>query len=226
MAYVYELIDKQTGKWYVGSRTSKTSSPDELGMSYFSSSRVVSPLFKANPARFETRIIVVSDPDYVAKVEVSMLELRGAKDDPNSYNMTNGSLDYSPRKVGELHALRGTGVCGRTMEQKIIHGAKGAAVSAARGVGIFSEENKLKAAEGARRANAQRKAAGIKRAYTIVNPMSPETRFAVSASGGKMGGKSTSGQRYRCLHCGMISAPGPLGVHQAASNHVGKEKIT
>lgn len=225
MAYVYELIDTRTGKWYVGSRTSKRSAPEELGVSYFTSSKTVSRLFKAEPERFQRRIIVISDPTYVTKVEASILELRGARQDPNSYNMTNGNPDYSPRKVGEAHAQNKTGVCGRTMEQKIEHGLRGAAVSKSRGVGIFAPGNAQRAAEGARRANAERKAAGVKRVQVILNPMSAETRFTISSSGGKIGGKSTSSQRYRCLHCGRISAPGPLGAHQSKSNHVGKEKI-
>lgn len=49
LAYVYELKGLVTGKWYVGSRTAKGCDPSDLGVSYFTSSKAIEPLFRDDP---------------------------------------------------------------------------------------------------------------------------------------------------------------------------------
>ena len=45
--YIIKVLD--IGKYYVGSRTRKGCTPDELGKKYFTSSKTVAPLWKSNP---------------------------------------------------------------------------------------------------------------------------------------------------------------------------------
>lgn len=223
MPYVYELVDTVTGKWYVGSRTSKICYPEELGEKYFTSSKTVSALFKSDASRFEKKILVVSDADYVAKAEVTILTFRDAMNDPMSFNMTNGNQKYAPHKVGARIAELKIGVCGRTMSQKIEHGRKGAEVSKARGVAIF-------APGAAKRASLLANGAGGKIGGKISGKAQALAgvgihTFEMRSAGGTIGGSVTSSLRYRCLECGEINAPGPLGMHQKTHKHTGKEKV-
>lgn len=88
-AYVYRLTDKQTGKRYIGARYAKGCNPSELGRTYFTSSGVVEPLFKADPERFSVQIIVTGDRDYVIKVEKTLIDFSNAVLSGEFYNRTN-----------------------------------------------------------------------------------------------------------------------------------------
>ena len=101
--YVYKLTDTLTGKWYIGSRTSESCYLGELGVTYFTSSKYVYPLFKEYPSRFVKDIVVVSDDaDYIIRVEADMLMFRNARDDPASYNCTNGDPEFNAKKNANL----------------------------------------------------------------------------------------------------------------------------
>lgn len=51
--------------------------------------------------------------------------------------------------------------------------------------------------------------------------------------GGRIGGKRgrakgarvANALRYRCLECGMVTSPGPLGTHQKATGHSGRTRV-
>lgn len=102
MAYVYKLIDLETGKWYIGSRTKLSVSPEELGVKYFTSSKIVKPLYKINPDRFNKEILFESlDVDLVFEYEMKLLGKLNARDNPNAYNMSNGNPDFNPVKAGK-----------------------------------------------------------------------------------------------------------------------------
>lgn len=223
MAYVYELIDTVTKKWYVGSRTSPECQPEELGVSYFTSSKVVSNLFRDDPGRFEKRILVQGDSDYIARTEVSILQFRDAMKSISSFNMTNGNANYSSHKVGVMMAHSRLGVCGRTKEQMTLDGRKGAATSLARGVGIFAPGMAKKAslAAGGRGGKIGGAISGKAQALAGIGIHTPEIR----SKAGKLGGSVTGLLRYRCLTCGEVSSPGPLSIHQKAKGHTGKERI-
>lgn len=222
MAYVYEITDKLTGRWYVGSRSSKYSNPSELAVTYFTSSRQLSKLFKADPSRFKTKVLVESDSEYVLKVEASVLKLRDAMNDPMSYNMTNGNQVYSPVKVGNFHAENKTGVCGRSEEQKRQHGKLGGKSALKNRSGIFSlskeDLSKYGTQGGAKGGKIGGKISGKKHAES-------GRMLILSSIGGKVGGKVTGSLRYECLDCGFISAPGAIGNHQKKHSHTGKRKV-
>lgn len=88
--YVYRLTDKTNDKRYIGSRYGKKCEPSDLGVTYFTSSKVVSKLFRDDPERFEKQIIVTGTTEYVIKVEKMMLELYDAVVSEEFYNRTNG----------------------------------------------------------------------------------------------------------------------------------------
>jgi hypothetical protein len=87
--YVYRLTDTFNGKCYIGSRYAKRCEPSDLGVTYFTSSKTVSALFKADPARFTTQIIVTGTREYVIKVEFDLIELHDAVMSDDFYNRTN-----------------------------------------------------------------------------------------------------------------------------------------
>ena len=87
--YVYRLTDKQNGKRYIGVRYAKGCAPEELGVSYFTTSRHVEPLFKTDPHRFEKQIVVVGGKEFVIRVEKSLIDLHDAVTSDDFYNRTN-----------------------------------------------------------------------------------------------------------------------------------------
>jgi hypothetical protein len=223
MPYVYKLVDTITDKWYIGSRTSKSCNPEELGNKYFTSSSEVSALFKADPLRFEKKILVVGDADYIARTEVSFLHFYDAMNDALSYNKTNGNQNYASHKVGARIAALKIGVCGRSMQEKVEHGRKGARISRERQVGIFApgmaaKAGRLAAGKGGKIGG---KISGTAQALAGVGIHT----FASRSNAGKVGGVVTGALRYKCLACGEISSPGPLGMHQKAAGHTGKERL-
>jgi len=120
LPYVYKLTDKTTGKWYIGSRISETDGcyPGELGVRYFTSSKIVAPLFRSEPDRFLIEIMVTSeDADYVLDVEKSMLEFRNAKYDPDSYNMHHNDGRMNTVKSGKMTLELGLGFHSWSFEQ-------------------------------------------------------------------------------------------------------------
>lgn len=219
-SYVYEIADRETGKWYVGSRTAKRCYPEELGVSYFTSSKLVSPLFRENPSRFEKKIIVISDGDYVVKVESSMLKFRDAKNDPQSFNQHNGNGVFNPSKTGKRVAAEnqrlGKAIFAQTPEQRKAAGYAGGKLAGPRGgktQGDLNAKNgvlaKARAAinwENVARVNGARFAA-----------QTFEERSARA--------KLTSAKNWKCVACSMEGSAGSIGKHQKASGHNGKEKI-
>lgn len=88
--YVYRLTDKTNGKRYIGSRYGKVCNPADLGITYFTSSKTVSKLFRENPERFEKQIVVTGTTEYVIKVEFDLIQLYDAVLSEEFYNRTNG----------------------------------------------------------------------------------------------------------------------------------------
>ena len=56
--YIYKVTNIITGQFYIGQRSSYVGSPeDDLGVHYFTSSKVVRPLFKNNTSEWEKEIL-------------------------------------------------------------------------------------------------------------------------------------------------------------------------
>lgn len=56
--YIYKVTNIITGQFYIGQRSSYTGSPeDDLGTHYFTSSKIVKPLFKNNTSEWKKEIL-------------------------------------------------------------------------------------------------------------------------------------------------------------------------
>ena len=128
-AYVYRLIDKVTGRYYIGSNYKKGCCTAWLGTRYFTSSTLIKKLFRHDPDRFIKEILVVGEPDYVLNFETMLLERLDAKNDLNSYNCHNNKNNLNSRKVGLLTKEMGTGIHGRSKEKMSVDGAKAGKIS-------------------------------------------------------------------------------------------------
>lgn len=229
--YVYELIDRKTEKWYVGSRTAKNCKPEDLGVSYFTSSKIVSLIFKDNPDRFIKKILVISDVDYVVKVESGILKLRDAKNDIHSYNAWNGDGKFNAKKAANITVKTKVGVHARSAKKKIEDARKGGLiggkVTKSRKVGIFArtlEEMQAAGRHVGKTQNVEIKRSNGKKAGTwaAINKvgfcgMTTEQR--------RQNGLKTAGKRFECLECGMVSTAGGIAIHQSVSSHKGRKNV-
>lgn len=87
--YVYRLTDRFTGKRYIGVRYANGCAPEDLGVSYFTTSKHVEPLFRADPARFDKQIVAMGDKRFVIKVEKTLIDMYDAVKSDAFYNRTN-----------------------------------------------------------------------------------------------------------------------------------------
>jgi len=217
LAYVYKLTDTITGKWYIGARTAKNCCPEDLGVSYFTSSKTVEPLFKSQPNRFEKQILISSeDAKYIISVESGILMLRNAKNDPQSYNMHNG--DGKPdvtktnarkvegaRKSGELNKLLKRGYFKPGQSSKA--GKLGCAHNKKFKKGIFKDGN---ASYAGKKASEKHKLNGT----GVFNKEEATKR-------GKHVAFILNNRRLKCDVCGKVCPPGPMKNHQTFANHIG-----
>ena len=232
LPFVYELLDTVTGKWYVGCRTAKGCHPSDLGVRYFTSSRLVSSIYKANPSRFISKILVSStDSEYVVKVESDILTFRKAKDSSCSYNMWNGDGKFNASKAAQSTVELKVGVHNRTEEQRFLDAQKGGRlggkVTRAKKVGIFDRSlEQMQAAGrhvGKTQSLEQKIANGIKSGNKAKElglgfcGMSKEQRIA--------NGKKASIRNQKCAECGLLCSGGNLYQHQRATGHKGKIKL-
>lgn len=208
LAYVYEITDTITGKWYVGSRTAKGCCPEELGVRYFTSSRAVSPMYRLEPSRFKSKIIIQSeDTEYIIKVESSMLKFRNAKDDLTSYNMYHEPSDVSPSKAGKLGGR--INVLSGHMEK-------------IRSENMESNLSKMRShltielcKEGAKKAGKIAKESG--QIY--------ELQKKTASAGGKVTSAKLNAAKFECAECKMVCNTGGIVRHQLSTGHIGKERV-
>jgi hypothetical protein len=91
-SFVYKWIHLPTGKWYIGSRTAKGCHPED---GYISSSQLIKPLIKQNPAEWKREIIKTGSPEEMIKLETTLLESLDAKSNPMSFNQHNGDGKFT-----------------------------------------------------------------------------------------------------------------------------------
>src|SRR5574344_2883862 len=67
--YIYKVTNSITGQFYIGQRSSFEGTPeDDLGIHYFTSSKVVRPLFKNNTSEWKKEILY-RDINYAEKLD-------------------------------------------------------------------------------------------------------------------------------------------------------------
>lgn len=90
-AYVYIWIHEPTGKWYIGSRTSKNAHPDD---GYICSSKIVKPMIEANPDEWTREILFVGEPMQMRIKEAELLQEFNAKHQVLSFNLHNSDGNF------------------------------------------------------------------------------------------------------------------------------------
>ena len=110
-AFVYRWTHLSTGKWYIGSRTSKGCHPND---GYICSSKIVKPLIQANPEEWRRDILAMGSAIDMRKLETELLINANAAQNPQSYNQSNGSIKFSrSRKSHTAEAKRKIGLASK-----------------------------------------------------------------------------------------------------------------
>lgn len=87
LSYVYRWTHLPSGKWYIGSRTSKNCHSDD---GYICSSKIVEPMILESPKDWNREIIAIGDSKEMRILENTTLAELDAKNHPMSYNKHNG----------------------------------------------------------------------------------------------------------------------------------------
>lgn len=93
LCFIYRWVHVPTGKWYIGSHSSKTSHPND---GYICSSKIVKPLIENNKSEWHREIILFGSKSYVREIEFKLLTLLDAKNDENSFNLHHGGNKFTP----------------------------------------------------------------------------------------------------------------------------------
>lgn len=231
--YVYILRDTHTDKLYIGCRFARGCNPADLGKTYFTSSKIVNPLFRADPARFVVRTWVQRSADAAIELEKTMLDGADAVMSDGYYNracgkaihpddIRAGALKEHRKRSPELYASIVAQMHAKTtFEQRSKAGREYA--ESIRGPVLDAKMKMMRerrTAEGAERSKARSKERAL---------ANPERMSEMGKVGGKLGGPKaclvTNAQRWRCTECGMVSLAGPIGKHQSRAKHTGKERV-
>lgn len=212
--YVYELVDTETGKYYIGSNYSKGCCPEWLGVKYFTSSKVIDPLFRNNPNRFAKKILLIGSVEYVVEMEAALLKKIDAKNDPLSYNGHNGNGEMNCAKFGVTGGKIGGSVRAESGDLQKMASLAGKASLKARNERNISAFYKTKE---------QSKEHGFKilQSGAGIFSMNAEERRNAAVKGG-----ITSSQvMWKCSQCGYISNAMVMGNHHKFNRHTGKERV-
>lgn len=91
-AYVYRMRERTTNKWYVGVHSG-------INPDYICSSKIVLPLYNANPENWDRKILRYGEVDTMWALEESILRKLDAIKNPNSYNANIGGK-YFRTEIG------------------------------------------------------------------------------------------------------------------------------
>jgi hypothetical protein len=229
--YVYLLKDLETGKRYFGCRFAVGCDPSDLGVSYFTSSSTVAPLFSADPARFEKKILAVGSTDYVIELEKKLIDEHCAVLSDEFYNRTSGrAVHPDDRLAGAFkeHAKRSpelyASIAAKMHSKTTADQRRAAAKKAYELLTPEQQRAKMQMMRDSKTEEGKAKSLLAMREAATFEQLS-----AAGKKGGLLGGKKgcavTNSQRWKCVECGMVSLPGPLGKHQSRSSHSGKERV-
>lgn len=223
-AYVYELTDRQTGKYYVGSSYRKNSDPKQLGVSYFTSSKFVHAIFQKEPNRFAMKILLIGEPDYILDMETALLEKLDARNDHNSYNCHNNENRLNSRKVGEMTKELGIGVHARSEEKMKLDASKAGKISCALRHAKKDENGKsIFAIQIGTASHVEKDERGKSRRMVEVGKRVMANAHSTRDENGKSAFVMKT--RCRCEECGYEHLAMIVGKHQKKTGHKGKTKL-
>jgi hypothetical protein len=231
--YVYRLTDRVTGKRYIGVRFARRCLPSDLGVTYFTSSKAVRPLFRAEPSRFDIQILATGDTEFVIKVEKTLIDLYDAVMDDGFYNRTNGkAIHPDDIRDGALkeHAKRSPELKRKIVLQMIAKTTFEQRSAASRkAYNMMTPEQRSAKMEMMRDSKTADSVRRTSEANRIRAKQNPALFSSMGRIGGKIGGPKGSAQTnlqlWQCAECGMLSTSGPIGRHQKASGHHGKQRV-
>jgi len=115
--YVYKWTHLPSFNWYVGSRTQDKSHP---GDGYICSSLIVKPMVLSKPWEWRREIIATGTKQEMRELEIEILQLFDARNDPKSFNRSNGNPNlFTPkgRVIKEYHR-RNLSIAGKKRFQR------------------------------------------------------------------------------------------------------------
>jgi len=140
IAYVYKWTHIPTLNWYVGARWQEYCRPTD---SYICSSRYVKPLIQQKPEEWKREIIATGTPKEIQQLEMDILHLFDAKNDPRSYNRTNGGGIFGRTKGCKISNTENY----KKAAQKKAQDPKWRAINKGRKLGPMKESAKQKLRE-------------------------------------------------------------------------------
>lgn len=220
--YVYRLYDTVMGKYYIGSNYNKSCEPKDIGTSYFTSSKIVRPMFRTNPERFIIEILFVGVAEEVLKFETETLKRLDARNDLQSYNCHNNENNLNSKKVGELTKQLGIGVHGRSAEKIKQDVSKAGRISSQIRHSVKDSDGKSVFAKLiGKKSHIIRDERG--KSVRMVS-VGKETMKKLHAQKDEHGKSYLVMVQYECLECGYTHIAMMVGKHQKKTGHVGKKK--
>lgn len=231
--YAYLLEDIATGRKYIGCRFAKGCDPSDLGVSYFTSSVVVSELFKSEPERFLKSILMTGTAEEVIEFEKKLIDDCNAVINDGYYNRTSGrAIHPDDRLAGAYkeHAKRSpelyAELVARMHAKTTFEQRSKAATAYAESIRGPKLDAKMEMMRSKKTPESTARGAAKNSIHALANL---DRMSNMGKVGGKLGGPKgclvTNSQKWKCIECGMISLPGPLGKHQSRSKHSGKERV-
>lgn len=96
--YIYKLVNKTNNRIYIGSRYAKDTKIGDIGITYFTSSKIVRPIFKTNVDEFNIFILETYKHvnhkevvEYIRTKEAYILQIIDVHNDEQYYNQTVGN---------------------------------------------------------------------------------------------------------------------------------------
>lgn len=92
ICFVYKWTQISTGKWYIGSHTSKSAHSED---GYICGSKIVKPMIKEYPEDWTRIILETGSKEEILILEHEILKCLNAAQSEYSYNMSNGYGTFS-----------------------------------------------------------------------------------------------------------------------------------
>ena len=149
--YIYKVTNIITGQFYIGQRSSYTGAPeDDFGVHYFTSSKVVRPLFKNNTSEWQKEILY-RDIQYAETLDdMEGYAIHKEIKDPLCMNRYDPTTRVGFSTAGTHHSAETLAKLSTSHRGKHLAGEARAKIAAANSGKCRSEEAKAKLREAAK----------------------------------------------------------------------------
>ena len=122
--YLYKWTHLPTGKWYVGSKSSKNCSP-KAHEKYICSSKIVKPMVREHREEWQYQILAIGEAKYIRNLEKLYLRHCQAKDDLMSFNQSHACCEYDRTGQKDSNETRHKKSLARQGEKNPSYGKRG-----------------------------------------------------------------------------------------------------